>query len=68
MLVALITDTHFGIKNDSPLFYEYFDLFLDNVFFPTLEQKGIDKIIQLVLNLFDKKFVKVWFGAMKIYK
>lgn len=57
MLVALITDTHFGIKNDSPLFYEYFDLFLDNVFFPTIEQKGIDKIIHLG-DCFDRrKFV-----------
>lgn len=54
MLVALITDTHFGIKNDSPLFYEYFDLFLDNVFFPTLEQKGIDKIIHLG-DVFDRR-------------
>jgi len=57
MLVALITDTHFGIKNDSPLFYEYFDRFLDNIFFPTLKQKGIDKIIHLGDTFDRRKFV-----------
>jgi DNA repair exonuclease SbcCD nuclease subunit len=45
MRVAIITDTHFGIKNDSSIFYDYFDKFLDNVFFPTLRKNKITKII-----------------------
>ena len=47
MLTALITDTHFGVRGDNPLFYSYFDEFLDGVFFPMLEKKGIKKIIHL---------------------
>lgn len=54
MKVALITDTHFGIKNDSSVFYEYFDKFLDNVFFPTLKNKKIDTIIHLG-DVFDRR-------------
>jgi DNA repair exonuclease SbcCD nuclease subunit len=52
--IALITDTHFGIKSDSALFYDYFDLFLNNVFFPTLEKENIDKIIHLG-DVFDRR-------------
>lgn len=52
--VMLITDTHFGIKSDAPIFYEYFNKFLDNVFFPTLECNNIDKIIHLG-DVFDRR-------------
>lgn len=54
MNIALITDTHFGIKNDSPLFYDYFDLFLDKLFFPEIERRGITKIIHLG-DVFDRR-------------
>jgi DNA repair exonuclease SbcCD nuclease subunit len=47
MLVALVTDTHSGWKNDSPLFLDYFKRFYDNVFFPTLRDRGISKIVHL---------------------
>lgn len=47
MKKALITDTHFGIRGDNPLFYAYFDRFLDGVFFPTLEKENIKEIIHL---------------------
>ena len=47
MKKALITDTHFGVRSDNPLFYEYFDRFLDGIFFPTIKKKGIKKIIHL---------------------
>jgi DNA repair exonuclease SbcCD nuclease subunit len=53
-LVAFITDTHFGVRNDNALFYEYFDLFLDNVFFPTLKKNKIKKIIHLG-DVFDRR-------------
>lgn len=57
MLVALITDTHFGARSDNSLFYEYFNLFLNKCFFPTLEHHGITKIIHLGDFLDRRKYV-----------
>ena len=42
MKIALITDTNFGARGDSILFHNYFLEFYDNVFFPYLEDNGID--------------------------
>jgi DNA repair exonuclease SbcCD nuclease subunit len=47
MKVAIITDTHYGARKGSKLFHDYFELFYKNVFFPTLEQYGIDTIIHM---------------------
>ena len=47
MKVALLTDTHFSFKKSSKLFHDYFELFYKNVFFPTLEKKGIDTIVHM---------------------
>jgi len=47
MLVALINDTHFGARKGSKLFHDYFELFYKNIFFPTLEEKGITTVIHM---------------------
>lgn len=47
MRVALITDTHFGGRNDSPVFSEYIGRFYKDVFFPYLKNNGIDTIVHL---------------------
>jgi len=47
MKVAIITDTHYGARKGSKLFHDYFELFYKNVFFPTLEQYGIDSVIHM---------------------
>lgn len=47
MKVALITDTHWGARNDSPVFAEYFNRFYNEIFFPYLEREGIKRIIHL---------------------
>jgi DNA repair exonuclease SbcCD nuclease subunit len=47
MKVALITDSHYGARKGSKLFHDYFELFYKNVFFPTLEQYGIDTVIHM---------------------
>jgi DNA repair exonuclease SbcCD nuclease subunit len=57
MKVALLTDTHFGVRNDSILFQDYFKRFYDDIFFPTLRERGIHTLIHLG-DLFDRrKFV-----------
>lgn len=52
--IALITDTHFGIRNDSSAFYEYQREFYEDVFFPTLIKNKITDIIHLG-DMFDRR-------------
>ena len=54
MKIALITDQHFGARGDSLLFYEFFDKFYSEVFFPYLENHKIDTVIMLG-DTFDKR-------------
>lgn len=54
MKIALITDTHFGIRNDQVSFLDYFDKFYKNVFFPYLEKNEI-KTIFMLGDTFDRR-------------
>jgi DNA repair exonuclease SbcCD nuclease subunit len=47
MKIALITDTHFGARNDNNDFLNYFERFYNEIFFPTLISERIDTIIHL---------------------
>ena len=57
MRVALLNDTHFGARNDSHAFLEYFFKFYDNIFFPYLEKHGIDTVIHLGDIVDRRKFI-----------
>lgn len=54
MKIALITDQHFGARNDSIQFHNYFEKFYNEFFFPYLEEQGIDTIIELG-DIFDRR-------------
>jgi DNA repair exonuclease SbcCD nuclease subunit len=54
MRIALLGDTHFGVRNDSKIFHEYYEKFYDEVFFPALAERGVRHIIQLG-DLFDRR-------------
>ena len=71
MKIALITDTHFGARNDSLAFNEHFYKFWEDVFFPYLEKHNIKTVIHLgdvmdrrkfisykILNDFRERFIK----------
>jgi DNA repair exonuclease SbcCD nuclease subunit len=45
--IALITDTHWGIRSDSAIMHNQMKKFLDEVFFPTLDKENISTIIHL---------------------
>jgi DNA repair exonuclease SbcCD nuclease subunit len=47
MKVAIITDTHYGARKNSKLFHDYFKKFYDDVFFPTIDEKGIKTIVHM---------------------
>lgn len=45
MKIAIVTDTHFGYRNDNPIFGNYIRQFFKKCFFPTLEKLGIKTIV-----------------------
>ena len=47
MKIALVTDTHAGVRGDSDTFMKYQEKFWYKTFFPYLEKHGIDTIIHL---------------------
>ena len=47
MKIALITDQHLDGRKGSLAFWNYFQRFYDEVFFPTLEKEGVNTIIDL---------------------
>jgi len=47
MKVAILNDTHTGVRNSSEIFMDYQEKFYRDVFFPYLEEHGIKKILHL---------------------
>ena len=47
MKIAIVTDTHFGARNDNLNFNDYFYKFYDNIFFPTLKDRGITTCVHM---------------------
>lgn len=54
MKIALITDQHFGARNDSPQFLDFYQKFYDEVFFPTLAKENI-KTVLILGDTFDRR-------------
>ena len=54
MKIAIITDTHYGARKGSKHLHEYFEKFYTNVFFPSLEEHGIDTIVHMG-DIFDSR-------------
>jgi DNA repair exonuclease SbcCD nuclease subunit len=54
MKICLLGDTHFGVRNDSKAFHNYYEKFYKEVFFPYLEQEGVTTVLQLG-DLFDRR-------------
>jgi DNA repair exonuclease SbcCD nuclease subunit len=52
--VAIITDQHFGARNDSSHFLEYYERFYRDTFFPILDENGIDTVL-ILGDTFDRR-------------
>ena len=57
MKIALITDTHFGARNDNSNFNEYFFEFYENQFFPYLKEHNITDVVHLGDVMDRRKYV-----------
>jgi DNA repair exonuclease SbcCD nuclease subunit len=55
--IAIVTDTHFGARNDNQNFNEYFYKFYENIFFPTLKQRGITTCVHMGDVVDRRKFI-----------
>jgi len=55
--VAIINDTHCGVRNSSDIFADNADLFYNDVFFPYLVDNGIKRIIHLGDVFDNRKFI-----------
>ena len=60
MKVAIITDQHFGARNDSIAFLDFFEKFYDNTFFPTLDENGITTVLILGDTFDRRKYVNFY--------
>ena len=57
MKIALLNDTHFGCRNDSPAFLNYQNRFYNELFFPYLKESGINTLIHLGDVVDRRKFI-----------
>lgn len=54
MKIALITDQHFGARNDNQLFLDFYEQFYSEVFFPKLKEEGIKELL-ILGDTFDRR-------------
>ena len=57
MKIALLNDTHFGARNDSLIFDDFFHKFYDEIFFPYLKEHNIKTLIHLGDVVDRRKFI-----------
>jgi len=55
--IGIITDTHFGARNDNLNFNDYFYKFYDDIFFPTLKERGITTCVHMGDVVDRRKFI-----------
>ena len=57
MKIAIITDTHWGARNDSQAFTNYFIKFYEDIFFPTLLERDIRTVVHMGDIVDRRKFI-----------
>ena len=57
MKIALLNDTHFGVRNDSEAFRKYQLRFYNEIFFPYLKENNINTLVHLGDVVDRRKFI-----------
>ena len=59
MKIAIITDTHWGVRNDNSAFLDMNKKFLDNVFFPKLRENSVTTLIHAGDLVDRRKYINI---------
>jgi len=59
MKIALLTDSHAGVRNDSLAFHDYMKKFYDNVFFKYIDDNNIKTIIHCGDIIDRRKYINI---------
>ena len=59
MKIAIITDTHWGVRNDHVAFLDNNKKFLDNTFFPYIKENNIDTVLHLGDLVDRRKYINI---------
>lgn len=60
MNVAIITDQHFGARNDSVAFLDFFEKFYENTFFPSIDSAGVNTLLVLGDTFDRRKYINFY--------
>ena len=59
MKIAFLGDLHFGCRNSNQVIQRHQELFLDKIFWPYIEEKGIKTIIQTGDYFDNRKWINL---------
>jgi len=58
--IACLTDTHWSARKSSRHLHDYFELFYKNIFFPTLEEQGVEIVVHMGDAFDNRKSIDFW--------
>jgi predicted phosphodiesterase len=60
MKIAIFTDTHWTARKSSRHLHDYFELFYKNIFFPALEEQGVEIVVHMGDAFDNRKSIDFW--------
>ena len=58
--IACLTDTHWTARKSSRHLHDYFELFYKNIFFPALEEQGVEIVVHMGDAFDNRKSIDFW--------
>ena len=58
--ISCLTDTHWTARKSSRHLHDYFELFYKNIFFPALEEQGVEIVVHMGDAFDNRKSIDFW--------